>query len=110
MRFGLAAATPVEYHPVLSRAAITDGPLFEKDNADVLLTTLRRTRDGKGFFVHLTNPTATLQSVRLKLPIPWDKAFHSNALEECLTPVAVSETPVLECSLEPRSHVLLRLE
>ncbi|MCX6877187.1 MAG: hypothetical protein NTW21_25765 [Verrucomicrobia bacterium] len=109
MRFGQAAATPVEYHPVLSRAAITDGPLLEMDNAAVLLTSLRRTRDGAGWFVHLGNPTGRAQSVRLKLPLPWQQAFHSNPLEEELTLMAGGKAPVLELSLEPRSHQLVRL-
>lgn len=51
MRFGQAASTPVEYHPVLSRAAITEGPLLEMDNAEVLLTSLRHARDGTGWFL-----------------------------------------------------------
>jgi hypothetical protein len=110
MRFGLAAATPVEYHPVLNSAAVTDGPLFEMDNAEVLLTALRRAMDGTGFFVHLTNPSGQPQPVRLKLPVPWDKAFHSNALEESLTPITGGGPPLLEVCLQPRSHALVRLQ
>lgn len=110
MRFGLAAATPVEYHPVLSRAAAMTGPLFEKDNPEVLLTTLRRTRDGAGYFVHLTNPTAVPQALRLKLPVPWRQAFRCNALEEKLTIIAGCAAPLLELALEPRSQALLRLD
>jgi len=110
MRFGLAAATPVEYHPVLSRAVLTEGPLFEKDNAEVLLTALRRTLDGAGFLVHLTNPTAAPQAVRLKLPLPWRRAFRSNSLEENTLLLAGGGAPVLDLLLEPRSHWLVRLE
>jgi len=139
MRFGLSAATPVEYHPVLSRNSVTEGPLFELDNRNVQLTALRRTMDGENFIVHLTNPTDTTQSVRMKLPVPWQRAFMSNSLEERLTPVAgggqnarstvvrafcpppsitkpcagqtvFDEAPVLQVSLEPRNHALVRLE
>ena len=110
MRFGQAAATPVEYHPVLSRAASMAGPLLELDNPSVLLTSLRRARDGAGMLVHLTNPTAAAQTARLKLPVPWQRAFLSNALEEKLTPVAEGTAPALEVTLGPRSHALLRLE
>jgi len=142
MRFGLAAATPVEYHPVLRRAAFTAGALLDKDNPDVLLTALRPTRDRAGWLLHLSNPTGTPQSVRLRLPLPWQRAFRSNALEEKLSSVAsgrrgldgggqdaratvdrascpepspakpgvLGETPELRLSLDPRSHLPVRLE
>jgi hypothetical protein len=110
MRFGMAAATPVEYHPVLNRAPFTERRLLEKDNADVLLTALRRALDGAGFLLHLTNPSTASQSVRLKLPMPWSRAFRSNALEENVSPVTCGDPPVLELSVEPRSHLLVRLE
>ena len=110
MRFGLAAAMPVEFHPVLRRAGFAAGPLFEKDNADVLLVSLRRTLDGEGFMVHLTNPTEAPQPVRLRLPFPWRRAFHSNPLEESAVPIAASRAPDLALSLAPRSQALVRLE
>lgn len=110
MRFGLAAATPVEYHPVLRRVDFTEGRLFEMDNANVLLTALRRALDGAGFLLHLTNPTTVSQPLRLKPPIPWSRVFRSNALEENLSPIGGGNPPVLELMVEPRSHLLVRLE
>lgn len=110
MRFGQAVATPVEYHPVLRRSALAEGPFLFKDNDDVLLTCLRRTLDGAGFLVHLTNPAAGPRPVRLELPLRWRRAFRSNALEETLTPLRGCDAPVLELTLEPRSHFLVRLE
>jgi hypothetical protein len=110
MRFGLAASTPVEYHPVLNRATITEGPLFEWKHASVLLNSIRRATDGVGLIVHLSNPTPVAQPLRLKLPIRWQNAFLSNALEEKLMPISHGSSPILEWTLEPRSHALLRLE
>jgi len=91
MRFGQAAATPVEYHPVLRHAALTAGLLLDKDNPNVLLTALRPTRDRAGWLLHLTNPTGAPQAVRLRLPLPWQRAFRSNALEDKLSSIATGE-------------------
>ena len=108
MSFGLAAATPVEYHPVLSRPAITEGRLIETNNPNVSLTSLRRTMDGTAVLLHLTNPTATPQSIRLNPKLPFHQAFISNPLEEPLTPVGGDAA--IELSVAPRSHLLVRLE
>ena len=109
MRFGLAAATPVEYHPVLNASAFKSGPLVPKSNPAVLLTSLRYTLDGGGVLVHLCNPTESAQPVRLEFPFVWKTAFLSNALEESITMLPHQNTPNLELTVPARAHALVRL-
>jgi hypothetical protein len=89
---------------------VVTGRLFEQDNPDGMLTAMRPATDGRGFFLHLTNPTSAPQAVRLTLPVSWRRATRSNALEEAGTPLADCTPPLLRAVVEPRSHLFIRLD